>query len=103
MTSCPKWTFCPRFLFLDSNPVANENSMNFSFVHNEKKMIELEAVAKYTDKEIDFSQFTSSRSILDVLVALISGSNFEGSLTLNDDLTTTISISDCAKAIQLQH
>ena len=91
------------FFAMDSNPVANENSMNFSFVHNEKRMIELEAVAKYTDKEIDFSQFTSSRSILDVLVALISGSNFEGSLTLNDDLTTTISISDCAKAIQLQH
>lgn len=91
------------FFAMDSNPIANENSMNFSFVHNEKRMIELEAVAKYTDKEIDFSQFTSSRSILDVLVALISGSNFEGSLTLNDDLTTTISISDCAKAIQLQH
>ena len=90
------------FFAMDSNPVANENSMNFSFVHNNKSMIELEAVAKYTDKEIDFSQFTSSRSILDVLVALISGSDFEGSLTLNDDLTAAISISDCAKAIQLQ-
>ena len=37
-----------------------------------------------------------------MLVALMTGSNFDGSLTLNDDLTTTISISDCAKAIQLQ-
>ena len=36
-----------------------------------------------------------------MLVALMTGSNFDGSLTLNDDLTTSISISDCAKAIQL--
>ena len=85
-----------------SNPVANESSMKFSFAHNDKSMVELEAVAKYTDKETDLSQFTSSSSILDVLLAMISGSNFEGSLTLNDDLTTSISISDCAKAIQLQ-
>ena len=90
------------YFSLDSDPVNNESGMSFSFGHNNKSMIELEAVAKYTDKEIDFSQFTSSRSILDVLVALISGSDFEGSLTLNDDLTTAISISDCAKAIQLQ-
>ena len=85
-----------------SNPVANESSMKFSFAHNDKSMVELEGVAKYTDKETDLSQFTSSSSILDVLLAMISGSNFEGSLTLNDDLTTSISISDCAKAIQLQ-
>jgi hypothetical protein len=31
----------------------------------------------------------------------MTGSNFDGSLTLNDDLTTSISISDCSKAIQL--
>jgi hypothetical protein len=69
-------------------------------------MIELEATGKYTDKEIDltdFSQFTTSGRILDVLVALMSGGKLEGSLTLNDDLTTEISINDCGKALQLQH
>ena len=95
-------------LFFDiaSNPVANESSMKFSFGHNDKSMIELEATANYTDKEIDltdFSQFTTSGKILDVLVALMSGGKLEGSLTLNDDLTTAISISDCGKAMQLQH
>ena len=95
-------------LFFDiaSNPVANESSMKFSFGHNDKSMIELEATANYTDKEIDltdFSQFTTSGKILDVLVALMSGGSLEGSLTLNDDLTTAISISDCGKAMQLQH
>ena len=67
---------------------------------------DMEATANYTDKEIDltdFSQFTTSGKILDVLVALMSGGSLEGSLTLNDDLTTAISISDCGKAMQLQH
>ena len=89
-----------------NDPVANEASMKFSFGHNDKSMIELEATGKYTDKEIDltdFSQFTTSGKILDVLVALMSGGKLEGSLTLNDDLTTAISISDCGKAMQLQH
>ena len=89
-----------------NDPVANESSMKFSFGHNDKSMIELEATGKYTDKEIDltdFSQFTTSGKILDVLVALMSGGSLEGSLTLNDDLTTAISISDCGKAMQLQH
>ena len=37
-----------------------------------------------------------------MLVALMSGGSLEGTLTLNDDLTTDISISDCGKALQLQ-
>ena len=94
-------------LFFDiaNDPVANESSMKFSFGHNDKSMVELEATSKYTDKEIDltdFSQFTTSGKILDVLVALMSGGSLEGSLTLNDDLTSEISISDCGKAMQLQ-
>ena len=93
------------FFDISNDPVANEGSMKFSFGHNDKSMIELEATANYTDKEIDltdFSQFTTSGKILDVLVALMSGGKLEGSLTLNDDLTTDISISDCGKAMQLQ-
>ena len=90
------------FFEIANDPVANESSMKFSFGHNGKNMIELGAVAKYTDKQTDFSQFTSSKSILDVLVALVSGGKLEGSLTLNDDLNTDFSISDCGKAMQLQ-
>ena len=65
-----------------NDPVANEASMKFSFGHNDK--------------------FTTSGKILDVLVALVSGGSLEGSITLNDDLTTEISINDCGKALQLQ-
>ena len=88
-----------------NNPVTNETSMKFSFGHNNKSMIELEATSKYTDKEIDltdFSQFTTSGRILDVLVAVMSGGSLEGTLTLNDDLTTTLSVNDLGKAMQLQ-
>ncbi len=85
-----------------NDPVANESSMKFSFVHNDKSMVELEATSEYIDKDIDFSQLTTSGRILDVLVALVSGGSLEGTLTLNDDLTTDISINDCGKALQLQ-
>ena len=88
-----------------NDPVANESSMKFSFGHNDKSMIELEATGKYTDKDIDltdFSQFTTSGRILDVLVALMSGGSLEGTLTLNDDLTTTLSVNDLGKAMLLQ-
>ena len=85
-----------------NDPVANEASMKFSFGHNDKSMVELEATGKYIDKDIDFSQLTTSGRILDVLVALVSGGSLEGSITLNDDLTTDFSVSDCGKAMQLQ-
>ena len=87
---------------LVNDPVANKSNMNFTFWQNGKSMIDLDCTAEYPDKEIDFTQFTTSKSILDVLVALISGSTLEGSFTLNDDLTATVSVSDCGKAMQLQ-
>ena len=87
---------------LVNDPVANKSNMNFSFWQNGKSMIDIACTGEYPEKEIDFTQFTTSKSILDVLVALISGSTLEGSFTLNDDLTTTVSVSDCGKAMQLQ-
>ena len=86
-----------------NDPVGNEAGMKFSFGHNDKRMVELEATGKYIDKDIDFSQLTTSGRILDVLVALVSGGSLEGSITLNDDLTTDFSVNDCGKVMQLQH
>ena len=87
---------------LDNDPVANKGNMNFTFWQNGKSMIDLACTGEYPEKEIDFTQFTTSKSILDVLVALISGSTLEGTVTLNNDLTTTVSISDCGKTMKLQ-
>ena len=87
---------------LDNDPVANKGNMNFTFWQNGKSMIDIACTGEYPEKEIDFTQFTTSKSILDVLVALISGSTLEGTVTLNNDLTTTVSISDCGKTMKLQ-
>ena len=84
------------------DPVANKVGSNLSFVHNDKNMIEMDFTTKYTDNDIDFSYFTTSGSILDVLVAVMSGGSLEGSVTLNDDLTTSLTVDDCGKAMQLQ-
>ena len=84
------------------DPVANKVGSNLSFVHNDKNMIEMDFTTKYTDNDIDFSDFTTSGSILDVLVAVMSGGSLEGSVTLNDDLTTSLTVDDCGKAMQLQ-
>ena len=91
------------YFSIANDPVVNEGSMKFSFVHNDKSMVELETTGEYIDKDIDFSQLTTSGRILDVLVALASGNNLEGSITLNDDLITDFSVNDCGKAMQLQH
>ena len=91
------------YFSVGSDPVANKSNMSFSFGHNGKKRIELEAVASYPEKLTDYSQFTASSRIIDVLVALVSGGSLEGTITLNDDLTTDFTISDCGKVMQLQH
>lgn len=92
-----------EFIFnIGNDPVANKAGMNFSFVHNNKNMIKLDATSKYSEKDFDFSQFKTSGSLLDVLVALISDANLEGSVTLNDDLTASLYISDCGKLMKLQ-
>lgn len=51
---------------------------------------------------LDLSNFTSASSIFDLFAALWDGRSIdEGKLTLLDDLTTTISISDMAKAVEI--
>ncbi len=87
------------------DPAADKGGMLFSFVHNNKKMIELNTVVTGPEgKEIltGLSAFSTSGSILDVLVAMMSGNNIESTITLNDDLTTSLTVDDCAKAMQLQ-
>ena len=85
-----------------NDPEANETGMSFSFVHNNKNIIELDATGKYTEKEFDLSQFFTSGSIIDVLVAQVVDTKLESTLTLNDDLTTTVSINDCGKLLKVQ-
>ena len=89
------------FIFTQ-DPVTNKVGTYLTFVHNGKNMMDLWSMLEYTDKEIDLSKYTGSGTILDLLVALMGGSNLDATFSLNGDLTTEISVSDCGKAMQLQ-
>lgn len=78
----------------------------FSWSQNGRNMVDL-TIKQSRDAEgglanLDLSQFTSMSSILDVLAAWMTTRNLdEAKLTLLDDLTTTISINDMTKALEL--
>ena len=89
-----------------SDKVNNKGDVALSWSQNGRKMLDL------TLKEsgdgtggiyrLDLSQFSSSSSILDVIGALLTSRTLdEGKLTLLDDLTTTVSISDMQEALQV--
>ena len=89
-----------------SDKVNNKGDVALSWSQNGRKMLDL------TLKEsgdgtggiyrLDLSQFTSSASILDVIAPILTTRNLnEAKLTLLDDLTTTLSISNMAKALEV--
>jgi hypothetical protein len=78
----------------------------FSWEQNGRKMLDLTLKqgrdASGGIANIDLSQFTSSSSVLDFFAAWLTTRNLdEAKLTLLDDLTTTLSISDMTKALEL--
>ena len=78
----------------------------FSWSQNGRNMIDL-TMKQSRDAEgglanLDLSQFTSMSSILDVLTAWMTTRTLdEAKITLLDDLTTTLSVSDMTKALEL--
>ena len=89
-----------------SDKVNNKGDVALSWSQNGRKMLDL-ALKESGDGtggiyRLDLSQFTSSASILDVIGAIMTSRTLdEGKLTLLDDLTTTISISDMQEALQV--
>ena len=89
-----------------SDRVNHKGDAALSWSQNDRKMVELTLKESGEGKggisNLDLSQFTSSSSILDVIGALLTSRTLdEGKLTLLDDLTTTVSISDMQEAIQV--
>ena len=86
----------------------NKGDVALSWSQNGRKMLDL-ALKESGDGtggiyRLDLSQFTSSASILDVIGAIMTSRTLdEGKLTLLDDLTTTVSISDMQEALQVAH
>ena len=89
-----------------SDKVNNKCDVALSWSQNGRKMLDL-ALKESGDGtggiyRLDLSQFTSSASILDVIGAIMTSRTLdEGKLTLLDDLTTTVSISDMQEALQV--
>ena len=89
-----------------SDKVNNKGDVALSWSQNGRKMLDL-ALKESGDGtrgiyRLGLSQFTSSASILDVIGAIMTSRTLdEGKLTLLDDLTTTVSISDMQEALQV--
>ncbi|MBQ7494484.1 MAG: hypothetical protein IJT75_01765 [Bacteroidaceae bacterium] len=93
---------------LSSDRVNNTGNALLSWEQNGRKMLELtikeSGEGEGGIRNFDLSQFTNSSSILEVFAALMDSKRLdEGKLTLLDDLTTTISISDMKKCIEVAH
>ena len=87
---------------ITQNPATHKSDIDFCFVQNGRKMLELAATNSNSNGRTDLSLLTSSSSILDLIYAAVEGNSIDGlKLTLLDDLTTTLSISDCAKATEV--
>lgn len=78
----------------------------FSWTQNGRNMIDLTMKQSWEAESglasLDLSQFNSMSSVFDVLAAFMTSRKLdEGKITLLDDLTTTVSISDLPKALEL--
>ena len=84
----------------------NKGEAAFSWDQNGRKMIELSIKESGEGNglhNLDLTKFTSDASIVDVLATIWDGRSIdEAKLTLLDDLTTTFSVSDMAKVIEVQ-
>ena len=88
------------------NRVDKKREATVSWEQNGRKMFDLSVKESGNGTggiyNLDLSQFTSASSIFDVIGALLSGGSIdEGKLTLLDDLTTTFSVTDMPKVLQL--
>ncbi len=91
------------YFALGQDPSTKKAGMTFSFTQNSKKMIDMTAVMANANGVTDLSALTSSNSITDIMSAIMAGNSIEElTITLLDDLTTNIAVSDCQKALLLQ-
>ena len=88
---------------MSQDPETRTASLQCGLIQNGKDMIQLKGEMKNQNTKVtDVLQFTSSPSLLEALVAIMSGISLEeGTVTLLDDLSATLSISDCASAFGL--
>lgn len=88
---------------IGQDPATKKASIQCELVQNGKDMIKLGGVIKNLNEQpIDFMQLIKAPSLIEAVVAMMAGVSVEeGTVTLLDDLTGSLKISNCAKAIQL--
>ena len=89
---------------IGQDPATHEAGVQLGFVHNDVNILNVHGVMKNLNGQTDYSQHTTTTSIAEAFAAAMAGNSIEeGTITLLNDLTTTLKVSDCAKVIQLQN
>ena len=88
---------------IGQDPNTHKSGLTLDYTHNGKKMIGLTAEMSNMNGLTDLSGLTSSNSIMDVMQAIMLGNSLDNmEITLLDDLTTTLKVTDCQKVLVLQ-
>ena len=88
---------------IGQDPTTHKSGLTFDFAHNGQKRVALHAEGTNTNGQTDLSFLTNSSSILSVIGAVLQGNSIDDlTLTLNDDLTTTMKVSDCQKVMLIE-
>ena len=88
---------------IGQDPNTHKSGLTLDYTHNGKKMIGLTAEMSNMNGLTDLSGLTSSNSIMDVMQAIMLGNSIDNlQITLLDDLTTTVKVTDCQKVLVLQ-
>ena len=89
---------------IGQDPATHEAGIQLGFVHNNINILKLAGVMKNINGQTDYTKFTTSMSIAEAFAAIMAGNSIENaSITLVDDLTTNLKVSDCQKAVMLQN
>ena len=88
---------------IGQDPTKKLGGLTLDYTHNGVKTIGLTAEMSNMNGLTDLSKLTSSNSIMDIMQAVLLGNSLENlQITLLDDLTTTVKVSDCQKVLVLQ-
>ena len=88
---------------IGQDPTTKKGGLTLDYTHNGVKTIGLTAEMSNMNGLTDLSQLTTSNSIMDIMQAVLLGNSLDNlQITLLDDLTTTVKVTDCQKALVLQ-
>ena len=89
---------------IGQDPATHEAGILFSFTHNQRDIIQLSGVMKNTNGPTDYSEFSSATSMSEAFTAIMAGNSIESAtITMLNDLTTSLKVSDCGEVLNLQH